>query len=188
MPTRCSSRMPCCGWCARFSSTRGAWARAERCAPRTAARCGPGVSSCPRAAPAARRHPGHGVPPRLGGRARGLEPAGRQPHHLGRQRAVRGGARAPAAAVQLRYGVLELVVAPYFAIVALMAPVVEAVGVLIMIGLLVTGVLDVPLAILFLLLAYGWGTALSLFAIAVDEFAGRSYSGLRDRLLLFGCA
>ena len=69
-----------------------------------------------------------------------------------------------------------------------MAPVVEAVGVLIMIGLLATGVLDVPLAILFLLLVYGWGTALSLFAIAVDEFAGRSYSDLRDRLLLFGCA
>jgi hypothetical protein len=67
-----------------------------------------------------------------------------------------------------------------------MAPVVEAVGALMMLGLLATGVLDVPLAILFLLLAYGWGTALSLFAIAVDEFAARSYSGLRDRLLLFG--
>jgi hypothetical protein len=32
------------------------------------------------------------------------------------------------------------------------------------------------------------GTALSLFALALDEFTYRSYAGLRDRMVLFACA
>src|SRR5207302_549021 len=56
-----------------------------------------------------------------------------------------------------RYGLTGLVVFPYFAIVELLAPLVELIG---LIGLLIglsIGAVDVPFAILFFLVAYGQG-------------------------------
>ena len=87
-----------------------------------------------------------------------------------------------------RYGALGLVVAPYYVVVELLAPVIEAIGVLAIAVGLATGAVNVAYAALFFLLAYGWGTALSLFALALDELTYRSYAGLRDRMVLFACA
>src|SRR6185295_12547821 len=56
-----------------------------------------------------------------------------------------------------RYGAMGMVVAPYFLFVELLAPVVELVGVFALLIGLPLGIVDVPFALLFLLVAYGLG-------------------------------
>jgi cellulose synthase/poly-beta-1,6-N-acetylglucosamine synthase-like glycosyltransferase len=87
-----------------------------------------------------------------------------------------------------RYGALGLVVAPYYAVVELFAPVVEFVGLVSLAIGIAIGAINWPFAILFFLVAYGWGSLLTLFAIGLDEWTYRSYGGLGDRLLLLACA
>jgi cellulose synthase/poly-beta-1,6-N-acetylglucosamine synthase-like glycosyltransferase len=87
-----------------------------------------------------------------------------------------------------RYGAMGLVVAPYFLFVELLAPVVELVGVLVAIGGLILGLVDVEFALLFLLVVYGLGLVLTTLTLALEEWTFCGYGGLRDRLmlLLFG--
>jgi cellulose synthase/poly-beta-1,6-N-acetylglucosamine synthase-like glycosyltransferase len=87
-----------------------------------------------------------------------------------------------------RYGTLGMVVAPYYVAVELLAPIVELVGLVLLATGLIIGAINWPFAILFFLVAYGWGALLTLFAIGLDEWTYRSYGGLGDRLLLFGWA
>lgn len=87
-----------------------------------------------------------------------------------------------------RYGTLGLVALPYFLLAELIAPVVEAIG---LVGLaigLATGTLSWPFAVLFMLAAYGLGLVVTVFALVLDEWTYRGYGGLRERLLLFGFA
>jgi cellulose synthase/poly-beta-1,6-N-acetylglucosamine synthase-like glycosyltransferase len=87
-----------------------------------------------------------------------------------------------------RYGALGLVVAPYFVVVELVGPAVEVVG---LVGLAVgaaLGLVDASLAVLFALVAYGWGLLFSFWALALDELATRRYQRFSDRLLLVGWA
>lgn len=87
-----------------------------------------------------------------------------------------------------RYGAMGLVVYPYFVFVELLAPVVEAVG---LIGLLVglsLGMINVPFAILFFLVAYGLGAVLTVMTLALEEVSYHRYDRFRDRLLLVGWA
>ena len=83
-----------------------------------------------------------------------------------------------------RYGAMGLVVVPYFWLIELLAPVVELVGLTAMVLGLIFGAVNVPFAILFLLVAYGFGLALTAYALALDEWTYRGYGGLGDRLWL----
>lgn len=83
-----------------------------------------------------------------------------------------------------RYGTLGVAVFPYYVVVELLAPVVETFG---LVGLalgLATGSLDWDFAVLFLLLAYGYGLVLDVLTLLLDEFSYRRYHRVRDRLLL----
>jgi cellulose synthase/poly-beta-1,6-N-acetylglucosamine synthase-like glycosyltransferase len=81
-----------------------------------------------------------------------------------------------------RYRALGLVVYPYFLFVELLAPVVELTG-LIGLGLgLLLGVVDVPFAILFFVVAYGLGAVLTLFTLVLEEISFHRYNTFADRL------
>ncbi|HEY0017044.1 MAG TPA: glycosyltransferase [Longimicrobium sp.] len=83
-----------------------------------------------------------------------------------------------------RYGAMGMVVFPYFVIVELMAPVVEAVG---LIGLILgiwIGAIDVPFAILFFLMAYGLGSVLTVMTLVMEEASFHRYDSFKDRLIL----
>src|SRR5947209_6123933 len=84
-----------------------------------------------------------------------------------------------------RYGVTGLFVYPYYAFVELLAPVIEAIG-LVSLGLgLVFGVVDWTFAGLFYLTAYGLGTALTAFTLILEDLSFHRYNSFRDRALLF---
>jgi cellulose synthase/poly-beta-1,6-N-acetylglucosamine synthase-like glycosyltransferase len=82
------------------------------------------------------------------------------------------------------YGSLGLVAYPYFLFVELLAPVVEALGLLGLIVSLAVGAVDWSFAVLFFAVAYGLGIVISVFTIALEEWSYRAYGGLRDRLRL----
>lgn len=84
------------------------------------------------------------------------------------------------------YGALGMVVFPYFVFAELLAPIVELLGLL---GLLVgalLGVVDVPFAVLFFLVAYGYGVVLTSATLVLEELAFARYPRLSDRLRLVG--
>jgi cellulose synthase/poly-beta-1,6-N-acetylglucosamine synthase-like glycosyltransferase len=83
-----------------------------------------------------------------------------------------------------RYGALGLVALPYFILIELLGPVIEAIG---MAGLalsLALGVVDPSFAWLFLLVSYGWGLPLSIGAVLLDEIVYHRYLIWSDRALL----
>jgi cellulose synthase/poly-beta-1,6-N-acetylglucosamine synthase-like glycosyltransferase len=87
-----------------------------------------------------------------------------------------------------RYGAMGMIAFPYFVLVELLAPVVEAVG---LIGLalgLAFGVINWPFAALFFLAAYGLGLVLSLSGLLLEEFSFHRYWRVRDRLVLLAWA
>lgn len=83
-----------------------------------------------------------------------------------------------------RYGAMGLVVFPYFVLVELLAPVVEAVGLLGLVAGLVIGAINWPFAVLFFLVAYVLGVILSVATLALEEWSFRRYAGLGARLRL----
>jgi len=82
------------------------------------------------------------------------------------------------------YGNLGLVAFPYFLFVELLAPVVEALGLLGLVASIALGAVDPTFAVLFFALAYGLGIVISIFTIALEEWSYRAYGGLRERLRL----
>jgi cellulose synthase/poly-beta-1,6-N-acetylglucosamine synthase-like glycosyltransferase len=84
-----------------------------------------------------------------------------------------------------RYGVTGLFVYPYYAFVELMAPVIEAAGLLTLAVTLLMGIVDWKFAALFYLTAYGLGTALSAFTLILEDLSFHRYETFRDRGLLF---
>src|SRR3954465_2872755 len=84
-----------------------------------------------------------------------------------------------------RYGITGLFLFPYFAFVELLAPVIEAVGIIGLALGLVFGVVDWNFAGLFYLTAYGLGTALTAFTRILEDLSFHRYDSFRDRLLLF---
>lgn len=83
-----------------------------------------------------------------------------------------------------RYGSLGLVAYPYFLFVELLAPIVEAFGLLTLAVSLALGAVSWSFAVLFFALAYGLGIVVSIFTLALEEWSYRAYGGLRDRLRL----
>jgi len=79
-----------------------------------------------------------------------------------------------------RYGRIGLLVLPYYVVFELLGPVVELTGVFAVGLALALGVLNVQFAILFALVAVGYGTLISLTAVAVEEFSYHRYDRWRD--------
>lgn len=86
-----------------------------------------------------------------------------------------------------RYGKVGLLGMPFFTFGEMLAPVVELVGYLITILGLAFGVVNVPFALLFVLVAWGYGMLLSIWAVVLEEVSFRRYRRFGDlfRLLLF---
>jgi len=84
-----------------------------------------------------------------------------------------------------RYGVTGLVVFPYYAFIELLAPVIEAAGLVTLALGLIFGIIDWNFAALFYLTAYGLGTALSAFTLILEDISFHRYETFRDRALLF---
>lgn len=83
-----------------------------------------------------------------------------------------------------RYRAMGMVVYPYFVVVELMAPVVEALGLLGLAAGLLLGAVDPSFAVLFFLVAYGLGIVLATFTLALEELSFHRYERLSDRAVL----
>jgi cellulose synthase/poly-beta-1,6-N-acetylglucosamine synthase-like glycosyltransferase len=83
-----------------------------------------------------------------------------------------------------RYGLLGLLVYPFYLLGELLAPVVEATGLIGMAIGLALGVVNTPFAVLFFLVAYGYGLVLTLVTLVLEELNFHRYERMRDRLLL----
>lgn len=83
-----------------------------------------------------------------------------------------------------RYRGLGLVVYPYFVIVELLGPLVEALGLLAVTAGLALNAVDGTFAALFLAVAYGWGVLLNLTVLLLEELGYRRYHRWSDLLLL----
>ncbi len=83
-----------------------------------------------------------------------------------------------------KYGVLGLVVFPAFAVFEWMAPIVEVIGITIIVLGLIVGELSPLFAVLFFCLACGLGILLSMLALLLEELSFRRYGRVRDRALL----
>ena len=90
--------------------------------------------------------------------------------------------------LNLRYGAIGLVAMPYFVFVELLAPVIETIGLIAVIAGLAFGVVNVQFALLFLLVAYGFGLVLTALTLALDEWTYRGYGSTRARLGLLAVA
>jgi cellulose synthase/poly-beta-1,6-N-acetylglucosamine synthase-like glycosyltransferase len=87
-----------------------------------------------------------------------------------------------------RYGAMGLVVFPYFTLVELLAPVVEAMGLIGLVAGLALGAVDTSFAVLFFLTAYGLGLILTVATLVLEEVSYHRYDRLRDLALLLAWA
>ena len=83
-----------------------------------------------------------------------------------------------------RYGALGMVVFPYYLLVELLAPAVEALGLLVIIAGFAMDIINLPLASLFLLVAYGYGLILTASTLVMEEVNYHRHDRFKDRLLL----
>jgi cellulose synthase/poly-beta-1,6-N-acetylglucosamine synthase-like glycosyltransferase len=83
-----------------------------------------------------------------------------------------------------RYGMLGMVVFPAFVLFEWMAPIVEALGLCLVVLGLIVGELSAEFAVLFFALACGLGILLSMLALMLEELSFRRYGRARDRALL----
>ena len=91
-------------------------------------------------------------------------------------------------ALRPRYGTLGLLAYPYFVVVELIGPLVQAVGPVVVLAGLAAGAVDWGFAAMFMLVAYGYGLLLSGAALLLDELGHTPYRRVRDRLWLLGWA
>ncbi len=81
-----------------------------------------------------------------------------------------------------RYGRVGLLALPYYWLFELCAPLLEGVGIVLVVLGLVLGVVNVPYAVLFLVLAYGYAVLVTLAAMSVEEWAFHRHDRWRDLL------
>ena len=86
-----------------------------------------------------------------------------------------------------RYGRIGFLAMPFFAFGEMLAPVIELLGYIITAVGLALGLLNVSFALLFVLVAWGYGMLLSIWAVVLEEVSFRRYRRFIDlfRLLLF---
>jgi cellulose synthase/poly-beta-1,6-N-acetylglucosamine synthase-like glycosyltransferase len=83
-----------------------------------------------------------------------------------------------------RYGRVGLIAMPFFTFGEMLAPVIEVAGYIITVVGFSLGVVDVPFALLFLLVAWGYGMLLSLWAVVLEEVSFRRYRQFGDLVRL----
>ncbi len=79
-----------------------------------------------------------------------------------------------------RYGRVGMVAVPYYWLFELIAPLLEFVGLILVVAGLILGVVNVPAALLFVLVAYGYAMLVTLSALAIEEFTFHRYPRWRD--------
>ncbi|HWP35440.1 MAG TPA: glycosyltransferase family 2 protein [Thermodesulfobacteriota bacterium] len=79
-----------------------------------------------------------------------------------------------------RYGRVGWVALPYFVLFELLGPVIEVTGYGVVALSYALGLVDTRFALLFLLLAVGWGILLSVGALLLEEISFRKYSTLAN--------
>jgi cellulose synthase/poly-beta-1,6-N-acetylglucosamine synthase-like glycosyltransferase len=86
-----------------------------------------------------------------------------------------------------RYGRIGLFAMPFFAFGEMLAPLIELLGYVITVVGLAFGMVNVSFALLFVLVAWGYGMLLSIWAVVLEEVSFRRYRRFGDlfRLLLF---
>jgi cellulose synthase/poly-beta-1,6-N-acetylglucosamine synthase-like glycosyltransferase len=86
-----------------------------------------------------------------------------------------------------RYGRVGLLAMPFFTFGEMLAPLVEVLGYVLTLGGFFLGVINRDFALLFILVAWGYGMLLSLWAVVLEEVSFQRYRRLGDlgRLLLF---
>lgn len=85
-----------------------------------------------------------------------------------------------------RYGALGMIAYPYFVFIELLAPLVELIGFLGLLAGLIMGAINFPFAVLFFLVAYGFGALLSALTLILEDVSYRRYPAISDRFVLFG--
>ena len=86
-----------------------------------------------------------------------------------------------------RYGRVGLLAMPFYAFGEMLAPLVEVFGYAVTVVGLSAGMVDVSFALLFILVAWGYGMLLSIWAVVLEEVSFRRYRRFGDlfRLLLY---
>jgi cellulose synthase/poly-beta-1,6-N-acetylglucosamine synthase-like glycosyltransferase len=79
-----------------------------------------------------------------------------------------------------RYGRIGLVTFPYYLVFELFGPLVELAGIPVVAIGFAFGLVDLPFALLFAAVAFGYGMFVSLSALAVEEFSFHRYHRWRD--------
>ena len=87
-----------------------------------------------------------------------------------------------------RYGRIGLVAYPYFFFLEMLGPVIEMAGYVVFIAMLAMGLISIPFAITFLLIAIILGTILSVVSVGLEEISFRRYERFRDLIRLLGLA
>lgn len=87
-----------------------------------------------------------------------------------------------------RYGRIGLVTLPYYVVFELVAPLVELVGLVAMVAGLAVGAINVPFALLFTAVAFGYAFLLTVAAAALEEFSFHRYRRWRDLVLTVASA
>src|SRR3989441_788725 len=83
-----------------------------------------------------------------------------------------------------RYGRVGLLAVPFFTLGEMLAPLVELLGYVATTVGLAYGIINVSFALLFLLVAWGYGMLLSLWAVGLEEASFRRYRRVGDLSLL----
>jgi cellulose synthase/poly-beta-1,6-N-acetylglucosamine synthase-like glycosyltransferase len=79
-----------------------------------------------------------------------------------------------------RYGRIAFLALPYYWAFELFAPLLEGFGIVVVLLGLALGIVNVPYAVLFLVLAYGLAILVTLAAMCVEEWAFHRYHRWRD--------
>ncbi len=87
-----------------------------------------------------------------------------------------------------RYGRIGLLAYPYFFFLEMLGPAVELAGYVAFAALVILGRANGPFVVLFLMVAFGFGVALSIAAVGLEELSFRRYPRLSDVMRLFGLA
>jgi len=83
-----------------------------------------------------------------------------------------------------RYGRVGLIAVPFYTFGEALAPLIEVLGYVITVAGLALGVVNVSFALLFMLVAWGYGMLLSLWAVVLEEASFRRYRRFGDLLRL----
>ncbi|MCR8670382.1 glycosyltransferase [Agrococcus sp. HG114] len=79
-----------------------------------------------------------------------------------------------------RYGRVGMLALPYYWLFELLAPLIEIVGIVLVVAGLLVGAVEPGAALLLLLVSYGYGTLVTLAAVLVEEASFHRYERWRD--------